>query len=339
MSRMTLDRFALLFALLTGPVAAQELRFGDLGDFKLGSGEVIRECRVGYRTFGKLNQDRSNAILVPTWANGTTEQMKSSFGPGRPPDPSQYFVIAVDALSNGVSSSPSNSHLQPRMKFPKFTMRDMVESQHALLTRVLKIDHLKAVMGSSMGGMQTFQWMVSYPDFMDKAIAIVGSPRLAPYDLMHWQTQIDAIVNHRDWRDGEYAENPAARGEAEFGAILLQTPEYYNAHTTRQQVEEQLKNARTSVDANNKVRQVQAMLTLDVSDAFGGSMDAAAAAVKAKVLIIVARQDHVVTPGPALDFARRLHAETIELEGACGHLAPNCEQTKVSSAVQEFLAR
>jgi len=319
------------------PLAAQELRFGDLGDFKLASGEVIRECRIGYRTFGQLNADRSNAILVPTWANGTTGQM--SFTPGRAPDPSRFFLIAVDALGNGVSSSPSNSRLQPRMKFPKFTMRDLVESQHALLTRVLKIGHLKAVMGTSMGGMQTFQWIVSYPDFMDQAIAIAGSPRLAPYDLMHWQTQLDAIVNHRGWQNGEYTENPAARGEVEFGAILLETPEYFNAHTTREQVFEQLGNAHTTVDANNKVRQVQAMLSLDVSAAFGGSLDAAAAAVKAKALIVVAAQDHVVTPGPALDFARRLHAEILVLDGPCGHRAPGCEDAKVTSAVRAFLDR
>jgi len=334
---MTLGRFALSLALFVGPVAAQELRFAELGDFKLASGEVLRDCRIGYRTFGKLNAERSNAILVPTWANGTTAQM--SFGPDSPPDPSQYFVIAVDALSNGVSSSPSNSRLQPRMKFPKFTFRDLVKSQHELLTRVLRIDHLRAVMGLSMGGMQTFQWMVSYPAFMDKAIPIVGSPRLAPYDLMHWQTQLDAIVNHRDWRDGEYTENFEALAEVEFGAILLETPEHYNAHTTRQQVFERLKNARTTVDANNKVRQVQAMLALDVSDAFGGSMDAAASAVRAKALVITARQDHVVTPEPAREFARRLHAETLDLEGSCGHSAPSCEGAKVAAAVREFLAR
>jgi homoserine O-acetyltransferase len=255
---------------------------------------------------------------------------------------SGYFVIAVEALGNGVSSSPSNSRLQPRMKFPKFTIRDMVESQHELLARALHIDHLKAVMGTSMGGMQTFQWMVSYPDFMDAAIPIVGSPRLAPYDLMHWQAQIDAIVNDRGWQDGEYSESPARAAEVEFGAILLRTPEYYNEHTTRQQVFEQLRNARTSaigVDANNKLRQVQAMMGLDVSEGFGGSMDAAAAVVKARVLVIVSRTDHVVTPGPALDFARRLHAETLELDDNCGHLAPNCEETKVASAVRRFLER
>lgn len=340
---MTLTRFGALSSLLAClalSAIAQEQQFGDLGDFKLASGEVIRDCRIGYRTFGRLNENRSNAILFPTWANGTTEQLKSSIVPGGSLDLSAYYVIAVDALSNGVSSSPSNSRLQPRMSFPRFTMWDIVESQHALLTRVLHLNHLKAVIGTSMGGMQTFQWMVSYPGFMDQAIPIAGSPRLAPYDLMHWQTQIDAIVNHVAWKNGDYTENPTRVAEVEFGALLLTTPEHYNAHTTRKQVFEQLEEARRSagaVDANNKIRQVQAMMALDVSEAFGGSMQAAAAAVKAKVLVIVSKTDHVVTPGPALEFAKRLGAPVLELENDCGHLAPNCEQRKVAEAVHRFL--
>jgi len=83
-------------------------------------------------------------------------------------------------------------------------------------------------MGISMGGMQTFQWMVQYPDFMDKAIPIVGSPRVAPYDLLHWTTQIDAIENDPAWRGGDYTKNPAREAEYEFGAILLSTPERFN---------------------------------------------------------------------------------------------------------------
>ncbi|MDT7777538.1 MAG: hypothetical protein QOC99_50, partial [Acidobacteriota bacterium] len=193
----------LLFLLMSaGVAAAQALKFAQLGDFRLESGDVLRDCRIGYRTFGALNADRSNAILFPTWASGTTEQLMSNFGPGRLVDTSKFYVIAVDALGNGVSSSPSNSTRQPRMKFPRFTVRDMVNSQHELLTKVLGISHLKAVLGISMGGMQTFQWIVAYPDFMDCGVPVVGSPRLAPYDLLDWQTQIDAIMNDPGWQNG-----------------------------------------------------------------------------------------------------------------------------------------
>jgi homoserine O-acetyltransferase/O-succinyltransferase len=90
-----------------------EPQFASLGDFKLQSGEVLRECRIGYRTFGTLNADRSNAVLFPTWASGTSEQLAGSIGPGRLADSSKFFVVAVDALANGVSSPPPTARRSP----------------------------------------------------------------------------------------------------------------------------------------------------------------------------------------------------------------------------------
>jgi len=321
--------------------SAQELQFAQLGDFKLENGQVIRDCRIGYRTFGKLNETRSNAIIFPTWAGGTTEQLKGSIGPGKLVDSNRYFVIAVDALSNGVSSSPSNSKLQPRMSFPNITLRDSVNTQYELATRILKLNHVRAVIGISMGGMQTFQWLVSYPDFMDLGVPIVGSPRLAAYDLLLWQAQIDAIMNDASWNNGNYATNPARAPEFEFGALLLTTPDEYNKKMTRQKVLEELKKAREAkgggFDANDKIRQDQAMMALDVSEPFGGSLEQAAARVKAKVFVIASKFDHVVTPGPAIEFAKLINAKLLVLEGDCGHLAPSCEYQKVNPVIDEFL--
>ena len=322
-------------------LSAQDLQFAQLGDFQLENGQTIRNCRIGYRTFGKLNQARSNAIIFPTWAGGTTEQLKGSIGPGKLIDSNRYFVITVDALGNGVSSSPSNSKLQPRMSFPNFTLRDTVNTQYELATRILKIDHVRAVIGISMGGMQTFQWIVSYPDFMDLGIPIVGSPRLAPYDLLLWQSQLDGIMNDRNWNNGDYVVNPARSPEYEFGALLLTTPDHFNKEMTRAKVLDELKKEREAkgggFDANDKVRQVEAMMALDVSAPFGGSLEEAAARVKARVFVVVAKFDHVVTPGPALEFAQLLHAKVMVLEGDCGHIATACEGDKLNPAVEEFL--
>lgn len=316
-------------------------QFANLGDLKLQSGEVLRDCRIGYRTFGKLDATRSNTILFPTWAGGTTEQLSASIGPGKLADSSKYFVIAVDALSNGVSSSPSNSVIQPRMSFPKITIRDMVESQHRLLTEKLGIHHVMAVMGISMGGMQTFQWMVAYPDFMDKAIPIVGSPRLAAYDLVLWQAQIDSIMNDKAWNNGDYKESPARVSNAEFGALVLTTPQRYNAETTREKALQSLSAAKSdwAYDANNHIRQDQAMMALDVSEALGGSMEKAAASVRAKVLVVVALQDHTVTPAPAMEFGKWIRAELLTLNNECGHQLTSCENDRVVSAVSEFLQK
>ena len=328
--------------LLAASAAAQEQQFATIGDLKLESGEILRDCRVGYRTFGTLNEGRTNIILMPTWAGGTTEQLSGNVGPGKLADSSTYYVILVDALGNGVSSSPSNSTQQPRMRFPRITIRDMVEAEHELLVKVLRIDHVKAVMGISMGGMQTFQWMVSYPDFMEKAIPIVGSPRLAPYDLVHWQAQIDAIENDSGWHGGDYTTNPARGAEYEFGGILLTTPDYFNRTHTREQVTKEIAQAKAGTegsDANNKISQVQAMMALNVAAPFGDSLANAAAAVRAKTLVVVGKRDHTVTPGPAVEFAHVMHAELLELDDECGHLYGECEDQRVRHVVAEFLGR
>ena len=96
-------------------------------------------------------------VLWPTWFTGSSKQLIALVGRDGYVDPTRFFVILVDALGNGVSSSPSNSSVQPRMDSPVFTIRDMVNSQRRLLTENLGINHIRAVMGISMGGMQAFQ--------------------------------------------------------------------------------------------------------------------------------------------------------------------------------------
>lgn len=332
---------ALLTALvLSISSLAQEQKFADIGDFKLESGEMIKDCRIGYRTYGKLNADDSNAVLFTTWAGGTTEQASGQFAPGGLIDTNKFFVVAVDAFANGVSSSPSNSKLQPRMKFPQFAMVDNVNAQHQLLTKALKIKHLYAVYGISMGGMQTFQWMVTYPDFMDKAIPVVGTPQPAPYDLILWETQNEVLISDAAWKGGEYTSNPSRLFAWGFGKLILTSPEDVNSKMTREQVFDEIAKARKDtggMDVNDNIRQIQGMLSLDVTKGFGGSWERTAAAVKAKTLVIVAAKDAVVTPGPALKFAKLINAKTVVLEGNCGHLATVCESSTVNAEIKKFL--
>ncbi len=322
-----------------GAAAARPLQYASLGDFRLTSGAVIRDCRVGFRTFGALNADRSNAILFLTYFGGTSAQI-APFIPWLGLD--KYYVIAVDALGNGVSSSPSNSRRQPRMRFPQFTVGDMVATEHQLLVQHLGITHVKAVMGISMGGIQTFQWMVTYPDFMDDAIPMLGAPRLGPYSLLHLRLGMDLIMDSAAWKGGNYEAHdpPAAVASTELADLLLSTPEYVDTHTDRGQLFRRIAASATSTvghDANDKIRQTQALLQHDVSAAFGGSMADAAAAVHAKALIVVSASDHVVTPGPALEFAQLMNARTLVLNDECGHDAIACELAKVAGAIHDLL--
>ena len=332
-----------LFVLISAPLAAQQLKFASLGNFQLENGQTIRGLKIGYRTLGKLNPQKSNVVVFPTWFTGTTKDLVDLIGPGKLVDSSKYYVILVDALGDGVTSSPSNSKDQPRMQFPRFTIRDMVKSQHALLTRVLGISHVHALIGISMGGMQTFQWMVSYPSFMDKAVPIVGSPQLTSYDLLLWTAELHAIEYSKDWNNGNYTSPPigAMATVADIHELNLTTPAYRASQTSPAAFPKFLADTQKSTlenfDANNWVRQLQALMADDVSRPFGGSMEKAAAVVRARVLVVPSLQDHMVNPTPALNFARLIHARVFKLTSDCGHLATGCESKRLYPAVNAFL--
>lgn len=124
--------------------------------------------------------------------------------------------------------------------------------------------------------------------------------------------------------------------------MLLTTPPDYNKHKKREEVLADLEKARhggRSFDANDKIRQTQAMMKLDVTREFGGDLERAAKAVKAKVFVVVSRFDHVVTPGPAIEFASLLGAKVLNLDSECGHLATVCESSRLNAAVTEFLSK
>ncbi len=318
---------------------SQEQKFANLGDFKLVSGEVIKDCRIGYRIYGQMNADKSNVVVFPTWFGGTSEELgKYQIGADKTIDPAKYYVIAIDALADGVSSSPSNSAQQHGVAFPKITIRDMVETEHELLTKTLGLKHVHAVMGVSMGGMQTFQWGVSYPDFMDVLIPIVGSPKMSSYDLFLWNTELDGIRSDPEYQGGNYKVSPALKTVAHIHQMNLSTPENRVNETSPVQFGKFYSDQRITNDANDTVRQLEAMLGQDIYAQFGGSIEKAAAAVKAPMVIIVATQDHMVNPIPAMKFAEVKKAMLVKLTGDCGHLAPGCEINTVRPAVDIALA-
>jgi homoserine acetyltransferase len=123
--------------------------------------------------------------------------------------------------------------------------------------------------------------------------------------------------------------------------LAISTPGKYNHDNTREKALATLMNAKqeTAFDANDHIRQSEAMIGLDVSAPFGGSMEAAAKTVKAKVLVIVNDTDHMVTPGPALEFGKLIHAQILELNNECGHLLLECEEPRVKAAIADFLAQ
>ena len=315
------------------------LQIGEIGNFKLSNGATIYNCRIGYRLFGKMNENKSNIILFPTWFGGTTKGLINLIGPNKLIDSDNYYVIAVDALGDGVSSSPSNSELQPGSKFPVFNIGDMVNSQYKLLTEVLHIDHVYAVLGGSMGGMQTFQWMVSYPHFMDKAIPYVGSPKLTSYDILLLNTELNIIELGHKYNAGD---DELIKSVAGLQALQAHTPAYIVENTRPEDYDEFAQktydNFKEFFNSYNRASQIKAMLQMDISKNFNGSMEHAAQNIKARVMIIVSKTDHIVNPKPALDFAKIIDAETFIFGNNCGHLAPGCEMKKFIEVVNNFLS-
>ena len=220
-------RTALLFLVASTGLDGQELQFAEMGDCQLENGDVIQDCSIGYRTVGSLNADSSNAVLFPTWFGGTSEQILSLLGPDGMVDPSESFVIVVDAFGNGVSSSPSNSTAQSGSAFPRITIRDMVRHQHRLLTEHLGLSRLNAVAGISMGGMQAFEWAVSYPEFVEKIVPVVGSPRLAVYDIVLWETDLRIL----EWFLDCGCQPPAALRQGLY--FLMGGPDYQSRVSPR----------------------------------------------------------------------------------------------------------
>ena len=324
------------------PPERGEQRFAEFGDFKLQNGQIIKNFRLGYRTLGELNAGKSNAVLWPSWLGGNSQQLLEYAGPKNVVDTERYFVVLVDAIGNGVSSSPSNSEKQPRKAFPEFTIRDMVEAERRLVTEVFHLTHLHAVIGISMGGMQTFEWAVAYPDFMDEVIPIMGSPQSTAYDKLLWNAQIDAIELDPAWNNGE-PRGPLGSGMAlseEIGSMNATSPAYRVIHTNTEDFDAFLEDLRARArgdggSAWNQIRQRQAIIGLDLPKEFGVSLEQAAKAIRAKMLVIISPEDHTVNPVPAQQFAAALGAPVVTLNSPCGHSSPSC--VSLGPTVAKFL--
>ena len=328
----------LIFFLFSSDLPAQGKQYASLGNFKLENGSTIYDCRIAYKTHGKLNEKKSNAILFPTWFTGTTKDLEHIV-PGILVDTNEYFLILADALGDGISSSPSNSVRQHGLLFPEFSIKDMVESEYAMLIKHFNIQHLYAVSGISMGGMQAFQWAVSHADFVDKIIPIVGTPQVNATDLLLWSGELQAIERDSAYHHGKYKGLPPIPTVSIIHQLALRTPGYLPLNLSRDSFDTWLLRISTSehFDWNNRIRQLQAMMSMDIAKGMNGSLEEAAKKISAKMLIIVAKQDHMVNPIPASKLAGIIHASLIELEGDCGHTAPGCEMDKMQPAIAAFL--
>jgi homoserine O-acetyltransferase/O-succinyltransferase len=197
-----------------------------LRDFHFASGETLPELRMHYRTLGTPQRDDKgivrNAVLI---MHGTTgeggnflreEFAGQLFGKGQPLDASRYYLILPDAIGHGHSSRPSDGM---HARFPRYGYRDMVAADYRLLTEGLKVNHLRLVMGTSMGGMHTWLWGETYPDFMDALMPLASLPTQISGRNRIWRRAIiDSIRTDPEWKNGEYTTQPSG---LRTGAFIL----------------------------------------------------------------------------------------------------------------------
>ncbi|MFN3873138.1 MAG: alpha/beta fold hydrolase [Ignavibacterium sp.] len=312
-----------------------EQHYKIIGNFITQTGDTIKDCKIGYRYFGTVNSDSSNVILYCTWFGGNSEAIGRLIRKYQFIDTTKYLIIAVDALGNGVSSSPSNYG----KKFPEISIKDMINSQYRLLTNYLNIKKVFAIVGGSMGSMQALQWAVDYPDFAKKTVAYVPSPKLSSYDKLWINTQIKLIETLRKYRS---TDKEIKTLSDMMTALYSRTADYITENIKPEQFDDYLNSFNKEPDKiftiDNYLSQIRAILNFDISKEYENDLTEAAKQIKSKLFLIISKRDMMVNPTYSLQLSDITGCRTLILDNNCGHLAVTCEIEKVRKAIADFLS-
>jgi len=240
-------------------------------NFRFHSGEVLPELKMHYRTIGTLTRDASgvanNAVLIGHGTGGSGTSLLNPtfanvlFGAGQLLDATKYFIILPDGIGHGNSSKPSDGL---HAKFPHYTYDDMVAALYEVLTKKLGVRHLRLVMGTSMGGMQTWVWAETYPDFMDALMPLASNPvEIAGRNRIWRRMAMDAIRDDPDWQGGEYKRQPMRALVSAENLLLIagSAPLFWQKQApTREAADkfyaDRLKAAVARLDANDLLYQI-----------------------------------------------------------------------------------
>jgi len=254
-----------------------------LKEFRFASGETLPEVRIHYRTFGQPRRDEEgkvrNAVLILHGTGGDGESLMNIaftgelFGRGQPLDAGRYYIIIPDNLGHGKSTKPSDGL---RAKFPRYGYHDLIEAQYRLLTEGLRVNHLRLVMGTSMGGMHTWLWGEIHPDFMDALLPLACLPTQISGRNRVWRRMIsEAIRTDPEWRNCEYRTQPRSlKIAAQILFLMGSNPLLrYQQGPTRQKADELLEeevSARLAVlDANDLLYSVESSYDYDPGPELG----------------------------------------------------------------------
>lgn len=350
-ARRVLGAAALLtLGLAALPATAQTDAVHAIPRFTFENGAAMDDMRVGYTTWGRLNERRDNAILLVPGTSGGRRWAESYIGPGKAFDPERHFLIGADPIGGGNSSKPADG-MGP--DFPRYTIRDMVHAQHHLVTQGLGLTRLLAVGGPSMGSFQGIEWGVTYPEMMRGLILWVPAAR----SDRRFQTIVDAveamITLDPGYQGGRYATNPT-EGIRRAGIIYfpwLYSDSFMTGPALREDaVFDRAKFAfgegwARAWDANSILWRYHASRNHDVSRPYGGDMAAALGRVRATALVIASSSDRTIFPdltAEVVTLLPRVNQLTVQTDR--GHLGTSQpegspEWTAVNARTRQFLER
>ena len=315
----------------------------ELGDLALHGGGTLKDARLVYQTYGRLDEDQSNAILYPTSYSAQHGDIDWLIGADRVLDPTRYFIVIPNMFTNGLSSSPSNARAPGG--FPDITVADNVHAQRRLLTEALGIDRLALVYGWSMGGQQAYHWGALYPDAVARICVVCGSARTAPHNQVFLEGVKAALTADAAYRDGWFHEPPVrglkAMARVYAGWALSQA--FYREElwrglgygTLEAFLVESWEAQFLRRDANDLLAQIWTWQHADISDceAHRGDLEAALGAIRAQALILPSETDlYFRVADNAREVARLPNAELRPIPSIWGHRAGNPRDTPEDAA-------
>lgn len=308
----------------------------DIGNLDLEEGGTIRECQLAVATAGTLNAAKDNAILIPTWYSGTTRIMEDVYtGKGRALDPDKYFLIMINQIGNGLSSSPHNTAGPGgRGNFPRVRIGDDVRAQHKVVTEKFGIKSLELVVGGSMGAQQTYEWAVRYPDMVKRAAPIAGTAKNTIHDFMYTQTIMDAMKSDPGFNRGFYDSPDDVRDgfmrSAKLWAVMGWSTEFFQRERHKalgfSSMDDFVVNFLfgyfSVMDPNNLSCMAWKWQHGDVSRHTGGDLKAALGRIKAKTFVLPMSTDMFFPPADCKAEADLIPgAEFRPIQTIDGHLA------------------
>ena len=324
----------------------------ELGPFPLDSGDTLPAARLAYRTLGRLNAAKDNAVLVPHMYSGTSASMQMLVGEGRALEPSRYFLLLPDQFGSGLSSSPSNTPAPfDRGRFPEVSIADDVRAQHRLVTERFGITALHAVLGWSMGGQQTYEWAVRHPEMVPRAAVFAATAKTPVQNQLQLDVQCELLRSDPAFADGFYSDSEDVRlGLARHAMAWAATSTSYQFF--RDEVWRRLGFAAAEeftvgftrghfqpMDPNNLLRQAAKWRAADVSLCAGGDMEAALARITAAFFVFPFGGDLLFpVEDHRRDAAMIRDARLRVIDGPLGHFTMFGLIPEDAAAIDEALA-